>query len=171
MKSLSILVLLICLGVFAAVSAYDYERLPEKMVSRFDGSGAPSSWMAKGAFFQLMVAVGLGVPLLPVGVTYALRFVPPRWVNLPEYWKEPENYPRLCHFAFASSLWYATGFLLLQAALVHLVTEANLATPPQLNSALMLAISLALLILTFAWVIGLLLYSERTDNPPSTVNS
>jgi len=127
--------------------------------------------MTKGAFFQLMVVVGLGVPLLPVGVMYGLRFVPPKWVNLPEYWKKPENYPRLCHFFFASSLWYAAGFLLWQTMLVHLVTEANLASPTQLNSVLVMASSLGLLMLTFAWVIALLIYIVRTDKRPSAVSS
>jgi uncharacterized membrane protein len=157
MKYLSVIILIVCAAIFVAVTVNEYERMPEKMASQFDGDGQATSWMGKAAFFRLMVTVGVGMPLLPLAAMYALRFLPLSWLNLPEYWKQPETFPRLCRFLFASTLWYSAGFLLWQTGLMHLVAKANLATPPQLNSGLMLILTVALLLLTFTWILVLLL--------------
>lgn len=156
MKYLSAIILIVCVAIFVAVTFNEYERMPERMASQFDGYGQATFWMGKAAFFRLMVAAGLGVPLLPLAVIYAMRFFPPSWLNLPEYWKRPETFPRMCRFLFTSTLWYSAGFLLCQTGVIHFVAKANLATPPQLNSSLMLILALALLILSFVWMLVIL---------------
>ena len=156
MKYLSGLTLIICVALFIGVTVNEYERLPEKMASQFNGAGEVTAWMNKTSFFRLMVGVGLGLPLLPLALIYALRFLPSSWLNLPDYWKQPETFPRLCRFLFASTLWYSGGFLLWQTGLMHLVARANLVSPPQLNSGLMLILTVALLLLTFVWVLVIL---------------
>ena len=43
MKYLSVLILIVCAAIFVAVTVNEYERMPERMASQFDGDGQVTS--------------------------------------------------------------------------------------------------------------------------------
>lgn len=117
-----------------------------------------------------MLAVGIGIPALIVGVTFSARFLPPKFLNFPppSYWRKPKNFRRACAFLFHSSLWFACAFLLWQSAFSHLIAQANQISPPHLNNTHVAILTIALLVVTLAWFFVLTIYFVKTS--PSRSN-
>lgn len=165
MKPASVLILLICTAILAGVAIYGHQQLPETIASHFNGSGVANGWMSRSSFTLSMLAVGFGVPAFVIGIMYSIRFFPAKYLNVPNpsYWREPTNYRRACDFLFNSSLWFASAFLLWQAFFSQLLVSANLVSPPYLNSAHALLMSVPLLVFTLAWIVLIVLRFLKTE--------
>lgn len=150
-----------CCAVVLAVSAVIvYTLLPERVASNFDAQGAAHAWQASSSVIYMMLAVGLGVPAFVAGLMFLLRFMPPKYLNVPNpvYWRATENHSRACDFLFRSSLLFGSGFMLWQVAFSVLLVAANQKTPPQPDTTAAILVSLAPLVLAAIWVGGILIF-------------
>lgn len=161
MRILAALVLILSVLFFLGNTLAEYQDLPEKVASNFrDNGGFAHGWMDKAAFLRLMIGVGLGVPAVIVGIMYFIRFLPPKYLNVPnhEYWRKPENHRRACGYIFSYSLWFSSIYLLWQTYVLHLIAEANRLSPPQLDGGKM---GMAVGLLLGATLIGVVMLIHR----------
>ena len=77
--------------VSVAQSVHHYPRLPETLASNFGGAGEPGGWMGKRAFFTVYLGLVSGLFLTFQLSGWCLRFIPPRFMNLPnkDRWLSP----------------------------------------------------------------------------------
>lgn len=157
MKRVSLVVLFVCVAVLIGFAVQVHRQLPERVALHFDGRGIANGWMGKTSFTLSMLAVGLGIPALVLAITYAMRFFPSRFLNVPhpDYWRDPRNYRGACDFLFVSALWFASAFVIWQAFFSHLIVTANLVSPPHLDGGRVLLFTLPLMGFTFLWVLVL----------------
>lgn len=158
---------------FTAVLAsalFGWQELPQKMASHFNASGVADGWMNRTPFVASMLAFGLSIPAFVLVFLYCARFLPPQVLNLPNpaYWRAPENYGRACEILFRSALVFAGGFLLWQAAFLHLIVRANKTHPPVLDSSQAFLLTAILLAFSCGWVITLIARFMKTGPPAET---
>lgn len=103
------------------------------------------------------------VPLLIVGIFYAVRFAPASMLNLPnkEYSVQEENRKRLNDYLLNSSLWLAGAHMLLFTALFHFVSIANQHSPAHLNPSVPLTATLGYTVVILGWTIGLVMWLTK----------
>jgi uncharacterized membrane protein len=159
MKAVSVIILMLGLVLFTASVVETHRHLPGRVASQFDAAGAARGWMDRTAFTSIMVTVGLGVPVLLIGLLYAVRFLPASSLNVPNpsYWSLPENHRRAGSFLLFASLWFAGAFLVWMACLSRLVLAANRLSPPHLDSTLVFALSFGLVVFALGWTAVLVL--------------
>lgn len=164
MKPLALLAVAACAILFVAVSLHDHSRLPDRIASHFDATGTVNGWMDRTAFTVSMLAVGLGLPALLIALLYAVRFLPPQHLNIPnaDYWRQPAHFRKACDYLLTAALWFAAAFLLWQTAFTHQIVAANLAVPPHLDSRGALLLTIPLLAFTLAWIAALVVRFSRT---------
>ncbi len=165
MKTLSAILLILCAGLLVAGAISNHARLPETVVSHFSGSGEANGWVSRSSFTASMLAVGVGLPALMIGIMYSLRFLPARYLNVPNatYWRKTENYKRACEFLLVSSFWFGSAFLLWQAFFSRTIVEANLTTPPHLDTTKALLLTIPLLVFSMAWVTVLIVRFQKQN--------
>lgn len=165
MKTISVIILIVCASILVADAISNHQQLPDKIASHFNGSGVANGWTSRSSFTASMLAVGIGVPVFVIGIMYSIRFFPAKYLNVPNpsYWRDPKNYRRACDFLFVSSFWFSSAFLLWQAYFSHTIVEANLVSPPHLDSAKAIVLTVALLIFTFTWVVVLIARFLKTE--------
>ncbi|MFT3990397.1 MAG: DUF1648 domain-containing protein [Luteolibacter sp.] len=148
---------------FVGGAMADHALLPEKIASHFSVSGVPDGWMSKSAFTGLMLALGLGVPAFVMGILYVIRFLPSRFLNVPNaaYWRVSGNYHRACDFIFLSSLWYGGAILIWQRFFLKLVVSANQVSPPRLDTGKAMLVTAPLLVVSVGWVVVLIMRFRR----------
>jgi len=135
------------------VAVHDHQQLPARIASHFDANGAADGWSSKSSFLFLMVTVGIGIPSLLSALLYAVRFLPAKFLNVPnpEYWRKPENYRKACDFLLVSSWWFGSAFLLWQTAFSRMIVAANQVSPPHLDSSRVVLLSVPLLLFSLGW--------------------
>ena len=137
--------------------------LPDRVASHFGLRGEANAWMSKEANLLFLGAVGLGLPLFILGLTYVTRFFPNSTFNLPhkEYWLAPERRQQTVDFLFHESFWMA-GFTQLFLSWVNfLIIIAHRQTPQRLSMpGLWIALVLLLVALGF-WIARLIRYFDR----------
>ncbi len=155
---------LVCVAILVGVAITDHQHLPEKIASHFNGRGEPNGWISRSSFTWSMLAVGIGIPSLVIGIMYLIRFFPAKYLNVPNptYWRDPANYRKACDFLFISSLWFGSAFLLWQTLFSHSIVAANQVSPPHLDSAKAVLMTVPLLACTLSWVIVIILRFLRT---------
>lgn len=166
MKTVSWVILLVCALVFAGVVVSDHRQLPERIATHFDGGGNANGWNGRTSFTAFSLAMGFGVPGFVVGIMYAIRFFPAKYLNVPnpEYWRRPGNHRRACDFLFVSSLWFGSAFMLWQMCVSRLLVEANQISPPHLDGGKVMMLTVPLLAFTFGWACVLILRVFRTGD-------
>lgn len=166
MKLISAIGFVICVFFLVGTTMHVHQRLPEKIASHFDGSGNPDGWMSRSSFTRSMLGVGFGVPGFVMVIMYSIRFLPARFLNVPNasYWRDSKNYGKACDFLFISSLWYGSAFMLWHAFQSMAVVAANQTSPPHLDSARAMVITIPLLVFTLGWVAVLILRFLKTGN-------
>ncbi len=165
MRTVSVVILLACAIVFAGAVASGYRKLPETIATHFDGNGRADGWTGRTSFAMSSLAMGFGVPAFVVGVMYAVRFFPAKYLNVPkaDHWRRPENHRRACDFLFAASLWFGSAFMLWLALVLRLIVEANRVSPPHLDGGMVMMVTVPLLVFTFGWVVVLVLRFLKTE--------
>ena len=129
---LPLVILLACVAV--AQYAVYYDRLPERVASKFSGDGRAVSWTSRDALFGIYG----GTVALFLSLFWLVRFMvrlPPRWINLPrkEYWLAAERRAATIATLEDQLKWFLAvtlGYLIL---VMQLVLRANFANPPQLQ--------------------------------------
>ncbi len=160
---------MVCVSILVAGAINNHQQLPDKIASHFKGSGVANGWTSRSSFTISMLAVGLGVPAFVIGIMYSIRFFPAKFLNVPNpsCWRDPKNYRKACDFLFVSSFWFGSAFLLWQAYFSRTIVEANLVSPPHLDSARAVVLTVPLLIFTFAWAVVLIARFLKTKNVES----
>jgi uncharacterized membrane protein len=118
-----------------AQALWHHGRLPEKVASHFDGTGAPNGWMSRDTHTTLHVATVLFVAALIQGIVALSARLPKEYVNIPrrDYWLAPEH--AAATHAWLGSMILAMGVALMAffMAVFRLVYRANLAPNPRLD--------------------------------------
>lgn len=158
--------------MLAGAAILSRSGLPERAATHFDGQGAPDGWMNAAAFLWSFAGLGLAASLLTVGLCYAARFLPARFLNVPNaaFWRRPENHRRACDRLLTATLWFGSGLLLWMAVVLRLVVAANQTSPPHLNGSHLMIATAVFLAFTLVWVAALLWSFFKAGNaaPPST---
>ncbi|MCK4549405.1 MAG: DUF1648 domain-containing protein [Candidatus Krumholzibacteria bacterium] len=129
--------------------------LPDNVAIHFGGSGAPDSWMSKGAhilIFMVLMAVLYGSFALSPRL---LDEVPKKYISLPnsDYWLLDENMPeakrRMENIMY--TLGVATGLLML--GVLILIVAANLSDTVRLNGGIFLVMFISYIAYTAWWLV------------------
>ena len=131
-------------------------RLPARVASHFDGSGAPNGWSSRPVYGLLILAIGILMPLAIVGIVTLVTRRGPGLLNIParEYWTRPEHGAEAVR-RVRVYLWWLGGVLAGIALAMHLlVLDANRADPPRLGTGAMLLVMGAVLAAIGAWTVG-----------------
>lgn len=148
-------------------------QLPEPVAVHFDVRGAPNGWMSRSAFVRSAVGQALGVPALLIGLTYAIRFLPARFLNVPHagYWRDPRHFGEACAILFRASLGFVSVLVFWQVLLTQRLVAANRLSPPRLDSGQVVLLTVLLLVFTLGWGIALLRRFQRLEPPGRTASS
>jgi len=125
----------------AAVGAVRYfyyaPRLPEVLGSHFAGNGAVNGWQSKVAFFSTELAVVVLAAVVGFGIPRIIGAMPVSLINLPnkEFWLSPERRAESLGYLQMHMAWFGCALLAFLLFVMDLVYQANLQTPPRLNSA------------------------------------
>lgn len=166
MKRLAIISGIVSAVLLIGMAFVYYQQLPEKIASHFNGRGKADGWMSRESFSLTMVAIGLGIPAFVIAMMYAIRFLPANFLNVPNpnYWRDPQNYPKACDFLFTSSLWFGCAFMIWQIFFSLMIVAANQISPPHLDNGRVILLTLPLLGFTFGWIVTLILRFLKTEN-------
>jgi uncharacterized membrane protein len=145
---------------FLAYLVLSAGQLPERVATHFNLTGQPDGWMTAAQATAFDGAMGLGLPLLIVGICYVIRFVPNRLINLPgprrEYWLGPEQRPATMAHIFRHSFWLASMLIGLIAGVHYLILEANRqGIAPHLSVPAAIVLVACFLLALVAWFVAL----------------
>lgn len=128
----------VALALFGAVRYIYYApRLPEVLGSHFAGNGAVNAWQSKAAFFSTELAVVVLAAVVGFGIPRILGAMPVSLINLPnkEFWLSPERRAESLGYLQMHMAWFGCALLAFLLFVMDLVYQANLQSPPRLNSA------------------------------------
>lgn len=156
--------------VFIGCLALTAGSLPERVATHFDLSGQPNGWMSRSTHLAFIAGFGLVMPLVVVGVCFALRFAPESSINIPhrKFWLAPERRAETISFVFRHSLWLACGTVAFVTGVHLLVVQANSQIPAQLPLAPILAWAGCLIVGIAVWA-GLMLRHFKHPADPKAL--
>ncbi|MBK7999410.1 MAG: DUF1648 domain-containing protein [Verrucomicrobia bacterium] len=133
-------------------------QLPDRVASHFDASGAANGWMSRDSHVRYMVTFGSFFPLAVPVVCYCVRFLPVGLVNIPrrEYWLAPERKSETINYLFRHAVWFGCLSVCFVAGSHWLVVDANLHSPPQLSTRLLVAVAGGFIAGLAWWIVVLL---------------
>ncbi|MDH3287833.1 MAG: DUF1648 domain-containing protein [Betaproteobacteria bacterium] len=123
------------LGVALLVDlALTVPSLAEPVATHFDGTGQPNGWMTRTGYAIFMVAFGIGLPSLILGLIPLISGWFPTRINIPnkQYWLAPERREETLLFLRWHLCWLATLMAFFALAIHHLILMANASRPPAL---------------------------------------
>lgn len=131
--------------------------LPAKVATHFDIKGRSNGWMTKSQHIAFSAIFSLTFPLLPLGISSLMRFLPPQVINIPnrDYWLAPVRIKETTDWLAAHSLWFACLTSAFVLCLQLLVAWANLQTPRHLPGLPMTLLTALFLAGMAAWIIPL----------------
>ena len=137
--------------------------LPERMATHFGGNGQANGWMTRSANLHFLAAMGVGLSALFFILGIVTRFIPARFVNIPnrEYWLSPERRVETSAFISRQLLWMGCLMILFLAGIHYSTILANRTTPAHLPLDLFLGLLGGFLIGVGAWSIGLVLHFRK----------
>ncbi|HEX2218237.1 MAG TPA: DUF1648 domain-containing protein [Gemmatimonadales bacterium] len=138
------------------VLAATFDLLPPVVASHFDAAGAPNGWSSRRVHSLVILMIGVGLPLMIVGLVRFLTRSGPEGLNIParEYWTRPEHGGEAVRRVRAY-MWWLGGVMAGTALVVHvLVLAANRSQPPHLRNDLMYLMLAAVLLVIGVWALG-----------------
>lgn len=154
----------IAVAIGAIVVAGTLDLLPPTVATHFDGAGTPNGWSSRPGYAVFLAAIGVGLPLLIVGVVATFARRAPHWINLPhrERWlAEPHRAEGLARAQ--EHIWWLGCVIALTALVAHLaLLGANLRRPP----ALPLGAALGLIAFPLACLVIWAVTWHRLFRPP-----
>jgi len=139
--------------------SYHWQRLPDRVASHFNGSGAADGWMSRDANFFLSAGLLIGLTAMFSCLGVMMKRLPQRWINLPkkDYWftAERQEETRL-HLA----KWAWTFGALLNLFLIfvfHQAFLANVSEPVAMDNTVMSAGLVVYLVVSLGSVFTLLI--------------
>lgn len=138
--------------------------LAEPVATHFDGAGNPNGWMSRNGYVVFMIAFGIGLPLLIMGLIRVAPVRYPRRLRIPNrsYWLAPERREETLRFLNAHVAWLATLMVLFVIAIHHLLLLANSSLPARLPQTPFLSLLGSFLAGLAVWI-GVLWYRFRKE--------
>lgn len=133
---LALTVFIVLAAAFLTYLRATEDLLPVRVATHFDIHGCPNGWMTREGIVRFMALFGIGVPLIMMLAFSSPRFVPVRFVNLPnrEHWLTGERRDESLSWLSRMGIWFAAVMLLFFGAIHHLVILANQVQPPRLDA-------------------------------------
>ncbi|PYJ86701.1 MAG: hypothetical protein DME22_04305 [Verrucomicrobia bacterium] len=105
------------------------------VATHFDLEGRPDIWMDRSTYLFFSMALGIGLPLLLIGLGYFVRFLPVNSIKIPNrnYWLAPERREVTFDFLFRHLLWLACFEAIFMIGVHLLIAHANRQVPPHLS--------------------------------------
>jgi hypothetical protein len=156
---------LFCAG-FVGYVLVSSRQLPERVATHFNIRGEPDDWMHRSTHVAFMIAAGLGLPTILIGLCALSGILPAALVNIPRsaYWLAPERRRETARWLVGHSFWMGYLALAFMGGIQFLVVEANRRAPAQLSTAGILTWAGLFLVATVVWSLVLLRHF-RTDEP------
>jgi uncharacterized membrane protein len=137
--------------------------LPERFATSFNFSGEAEGWMDRSSYMTFVSVMGTVGVLTFVLVGFLCRYLPGKWINIPqrEYWLAPERRADTLGYVSCQMLWFASILCCLFIA-VHISTiRDNRLNPPHMPMGEFMAIIGCFLAGTLIWTLIFLLHFKR----------
>lgn len=150
--SLAFVALLVAAAGFVLLSG---RSLPPVVASHFNANGDADGFMPRTLYLGLMVAIAIGLPLLVASLHSVVRFVPARFINLPnrDYWLAPARITETLAYLQVQGRRFAVIMAAFLCYVHWLVVQANTVQPPHLSGA-MFAVGMLLFLAALAIWLG-----------------
>jgi hypothetical protein len=158
--SWGLLLLIACAAIYFIM--HTTGRLPAILAVKFDASGFPIGFLLRSRYLQVMLWLGIGLPLALVAVLTAV-YSRATDMKLPhrDYWLAPERIGATRDFLVAHGIWFG-ALLILMVCYVHwLELKAHGSMPAHLPNALVYAGLLAFFLVSLGWIAALLFAFRR----------
>ncbi len=144
-------------AAFLMALVFSLGLLPERVATHFNGAGNPDGWMSRPALLAGAAAFGLVFPLFVVAICSLLRFLPARFVNLPnrDYWLEPERRSATNAAVATHAWWLACLEIVFVGGMHFLLVQANRVQPPHVSNGGIAAVAGIFLIGVAFWIVAL----------------
>jgi uncharacterized membrane protein len=151
----AVLLVLLCAAYLLQIF-WASEQLPEMVATRFGFNGYPVAWMTRSAATWFMGGLGIGLALLFVFLSLALRFMPLNAINMPnrEHWLSPQHREETLAFITRQMLWLDCLVVAFLAVLLWFIVEANNRTPIRMPPVWIFASLAGFLVCMEAWAIN-----------------
>jgi uncharacterized membrane protein len=138
-------------------------QLPERVATHFNIRGEADDWMHRSTHVAFMLAVGLGLPAILVGLCSLSSLLPAKLVNIPrrEYWLAPERRRDTARWLMRHSIWMGCLAAVFMGGIQFLVVEANRKAPARISTAEILTWAGLFLLGTVVWSLVLLRHFKR----------
>jgi len=144
------LILSACAAIFICLTSLD---LSDVVGSHFTATGTANGFMPRAAYVHLMLASGVGLPLLMVLFQNLLLSRVNLRLNLPnrEYWLAPARRAQTIEFLRQHFARFGSMLVVFLCYVHWLVVRANASFPPRLSSFWFIAGLIAFLVATLVW--------------------
>lgn len=131
-----VVLLALTYAIFLADLLVTAHALPDRIAVHFDAAGNANGWMTRSQHIFTELAFGTGLSLLFTGIFYAIRFLPPSIINIPnrDFWLAPERRAETNERLLTLSFWLASLVVIFFLAIHHLIIAANAISPPRLDT-------------------------------------
>ena len=155
--SLPLIVTGVCMAAYVATTLWFARGLPAHLATHFDTTGRANGWMTNEQTVRFELTMGVGSQLFIILVFGLIRFIPARFVNMPnkEYWQKPENFPLACNVLTRHGLWLSCMLMLWMILLNYQVAEANRAMPPHLDTSGFVVAMATFAVLLIVWFVSI----------------
>jgi uncharacterized membrane protein len=138
-------------------------QLPNRVAVHFGAYGQPNGWMTRDQHVLFLLAAGLVVPTIILGIFALIRRLKGRGLNVPnkEYWLAPERREETLDFMLRQGFWYAGLFTAFFAAIHWSILMANRQTPVFLPPSHVVWIAGGFLAASAVWVLVFFRYFLR----------
>lgn len=149
-----LLVLWVAFAIFATLANQD---LPERVATHFGSHGQPGGWMTRVGYRRTIMAFAILFPLSFVGIFSALRWVPSRFIGIPnrEFYLAGDERSASLRFLIRHGLWFACLSVLFVAAVHASIVDANRTDPPHLRNSWILGAVGGYVLSTILWCVVL----------------
>jgi uncharacterized membrane protein len=144
-------------------------RLPDRVATHFNASGAPDGWMTPSGLQSFDLVLTAFVLAVVVGSALLIRVLPAWMINVPnrDHWFAPERRRQSHHRLLVHMLWLACAVVGLLIGVHHLVVLANLqAGPPRLSGIGLISLVAGFLAVLVLWTVRLYRLFPRPHPQP-----
>ena len=112
-----------------------------------------------------MGALGLSVPFISVAIALLFRYIPSRFVNIPnrQYWLSPERREQTSRYITRQMLWLASMEVTFFAGIQYSIVEANRLTPAQMPTDKFWPLFIGFMAAVGIWSIVFILHFRKAD--------